>query len=71
VDDRVHVTDAVDVSGEGACLVGVGEVPGHRGGTTIEEALHGREPVGVAGMDDDRVAVIEERLGRRPAQTIG
>ena len=54
-----------------ARLLGVGQVPDDGRSAPVQEVAHGREPVPVAGVDDDLVALLEQRLRGRPSEAVG
>ena len=64
VDDGVHVAEPLTSSRDGARLLEVGEVADDDGGTAVDEVVDRGEPVRVADVDDDLVAVVEQRLAR-------
>ena len=64
VDHGVHAAEAVDVAGDRARLLEVGEVADDDGGAAVDEVVDGGEPVAVADVDDDLVPVVEQRLAR-------
>jgi hypothetical protein len=70
VDDRVHPAQAVHLVGDAAGLLEVGQVPDDGRSPPVQEVAHGREPVAVAGVDDDLVPVVEQRVGGRPSETV-
>ena len=70
VDHRVHPPEAVDLAGDVARLLGVGQVPDDGRSAPVQEVAHGREPVPVAGVDDDLVPLLEQRLRGRPSETV-
>jgi hypothetical protein len=70
VDHRVHPAEVVHLRGELAGLLDVGQVPDDGRRAPVEQGTHGREPVVVADVDDDLVALLEQRLRCRAAETV-
>jgi hypothetical protein len=70
VDHRVHPPEAVHLAGDLARLLGVGQVSDDGRSAPVQEVAHGREPLRVAGVDDDLVPVVEQRLGGRPSEAV-
>src|SRR5215203_685483 len=71
VDDSVKAAQRVRLLDEGANLILVREVADDRLGTVVDEVPDGGQPRRGAGVHDDPVAVVEERLGGRPADAVG
>jgi hypothetical protein len=70
VDHRIHPPEAVHLASDVARLLGVGQVPDNGRSAPVQELAHGREPVPVAGVDDDLVPLLEQRLRGRPSETV-
>ena len=62
--------EAVDLVGDVAGLLEVGQVPDDGRGAAVQEVVHGREAIRVASVDDDLVALVEERLRGRPSEAV-
>ncbi|WP_218974457.1 hypothetical protein [Streptomyces sp. NP160] len=71
MDDRVHQGDALDLVGQVADLLEVGQVTDDDAGATCGEVLQRPRAVVVAGVHDDVVAVLEQRSGRGSPQSMG
>jgi hypothetical protein len=71
VDHRVHRPDAVHLVGDVACLVEVGQVSDDGLGAAVQQVAHGREAIRAASVDDDFVAVLDQRLRGRPSEAVG
>ena len=71
VDHRVHRPEPVHLPGDASCLLQVGQVPDDRFRAAVQQVAHGGEAIGVAGVDDDLVSVLEQRLRSRPPEAVG
>jgi hypothetical protein len=64
VDDRVHAAQGVDVAGNAADLLEVGQVADDDRSPAVDEVAGSIKPVAVANVDEDVVAVGEQCLRR-------
>src|SRR5204863_4474371 len=70
VDHGVHRAEAVQVTGDCARLVEVGEVADDGQRAAGDEVADGGEPVAVASVDDELVAIVEQGLRSQPSETV-
>ena len=71
VDHRVEGAQRIGLLDQVVDLVQLGEVADDRLGAAVDEVLEGGQPRRGAGVHDDLVTVIEERLGgRRPTPSV-
>ena len=71
MDDRVERAQRARLLDQAVHLVEVGEVADDCRGPAVDEVLDGGQPRRGAGVHDDPVAVVEERLGGVAADAVG
>jgi hypothetical protein len=70
VDDRVHPSELIRLIGDPSRLFGVSEITHDNRGSPIFEVAQRGTSLFVPSVDDDIVALIQERLSRRPSEPI-
>jgi hypothetical protein len=71
VDDGVHPAELVDLVGEVDGLLGAAEIADDQGCTAVDQVRQRGRAVGVAGVDDDLVPVVEQGGGGGSAESLG
>ena len=71
MDDRVHPAERVHLVGDASRLLIDGQIADHDRSALVPKVTHGCEPLLVADVDDHVVALLEERPGGVPSQTVG
>src|SRR5206468_1959510 len=71
VDDSIDGAEAVDAARDGARFFAAGEVADDNCRAEVDEVVDRCEPVGVADVDDELVAGVEQRLRGEATETIG